>query len=50
MFFTLNLDVYVNLAGDRALLVWNERWRGGSFLARRDKGRWVLESRGNWVT
>ncbi|EPX63692.1 hypothetical protein D187_006101 [Cystobacter fuscus DSM 2262] len=50
MFFPLDIEIHVNLAGDRALLVWNERWRGGSFLARRDKGRWVLESRGNWVT
>ncbi|WP_095985855.1 hypothetical protein [Cystobacter fuscus] len=50
MFFPLDIEIHVNLAGDRALLVWNERWRGGSFLARRDKGRWVLESRGSWVT
>ncbi|OJH39623.1 hypothetical protein [Cystobacter ferrugineus] len=49
-FTSLSLDVYVNLAGDQALLVWNQHWRGGSFLARREKGRWVLEERESWVT
>jgi hypothetical protein len=50
VFFPLNIEVYQNIAGDQALLVWDEGWRGGSFLARREEGRWVLKMRGSWVT
>ena len=49
-FFPLSIEVYVNMAGDTALLVWSERWQGGSFEAHLVKGVWVLSERDSWVT
>jgi hypothetical protein len=49
-FSPMSIEVFVNQAGDQALLEFSEGWRGGTYLARRVEGRWVLESRGFWVT
>ncbi len=51
MFFPLSFELFFNASGDQAFLEWNERWRGGAFLAtKRADGHWELKSVGSWVS
>jgi len=49
-FFPMSVEILLNARGDQAFIEWNEHWRGGSYLARKKDGQWVLESRGGWIT
>lgn len=45
-------DIAFDRDGQRALIRYNFRWRGGSLLAVRKKGRWTIDSRrmSMWIT
>ncbi|MFY0571530.1 hypothetical protein ACN28E_47935 [Archangium lansingense] len=49
-FFGLDVSLLLNAKGDQALITWNERWRGGRYLARIQNGQWVFESLSSWIT
>lgn len=49
-FYPLRIELFFNRKGDQVLIEWSEHWRGGSFLGHKQDGKWVLESRGGWIT
>jgi hypothetical protein len=49
-FYPMELEAFFDADADRALLLWDERWRGGLFLCQKKAGRWVLTSLSSWVT
>ncbi len=49
-FYPMELEAFFDADADRALLLWDERWRGGLFLCQKKAGRWVLTSLSSWAT
>lgn len=43
-------DIAFDETHQRALVRYNFSWRGGSFLAERRDGHWVITTRGGWVS
>ena len=49
-FYPLRVELLLNQKGDQAFIRWSERWRGGTFVGRWEEGRWVFESKSEWIT
>ena len=41
VFYPLTLQVTVDADGGRGLIIWDEGWRGGTYRAKREQGRWI---------
>jgi len=50
LLYPLSLEVVVDEAGENAYVNWSEHWRGGSYEGKKENGRWVLKSTGEWIT
>lgn len=50
LLYPLEIEFVIDEAGENAQINWSERWRGGSYDAHKEDGRWVLESTGFWIT
>jgi hypothetical protein len=49
-FYPLELSITTNLAGDRAFILWDEQWVGGTLKAKRTKDGWEFEAISQWIT
>jgi hypothetical protein len=49
-FFPTTFDVIIDEAGTRAFIDYSMGWRGGSIDAELKDGKWILKSRGSWIT
>ena len=50
VFYPFQLQLTIDEKNGRALIIYDEGWRGGSFTAERKDGRWVLTNAGSWIT
>lgn len=51
LWFPMDLQVYASTDGRHALIIWSERWRGGSArLDKDEKGVWQVTLLSSWIT
>jgi hypothetical protein len=50
VFYPMHIQVTADAEGGRGLIIWDEGWRGGTYKAKREQGRWLLTIVSSWIS